>query len=263
MSKPQDLAIVKIGGNVVNNPRELNLFLKEFAKISTPKILVHGGGREATVLSEAMGLKAKMVDGRRITDSETIKIVTMVYAGLINKRIVSLLQSIDVNAIGLSGCDGDIITSTLRSPEPVDYGFVGDIDPEAGVNVSALTSILSLGMTPVISAITHDGNGTLLNTNADTIATSLAIAMAKTHTVNLVFCFEMPGVLKDPEDKASVISSLSHDSYRDYKSVGIIAGGMIPKLDNAFRAINHGVKNVIIKQASELTSTHAGTTISL
>lgn len=245
------LTILKIGGNIIDVPYLLEKFISDFVKIEGPKILIHGGGKLASELSAKMGIETKMHEGRRITDYETLKLVTMVYAGLINKEIVAGFQKDGCNAIGLSGADANIIPATRRAPQPIDFGYVGDVNPQM-INDRFLFSLLSMGITPVICAITHDGNGSLLNTNADTIASSIAIAMSKQYSTKLVYCFEKNGVLLDPDDDDSVISLITYDHFQNLKKEGIISKGMIPKLDNAFKAISNGVSEVEIKHASNL-----------
>ena len=245
------LTILKIGGNIIDVPYLLEKFISDFVKIEGPKILIHGGGKLASELSAKMGIETKMHEGRRITDYETLKLVTMVYAGLINKEIVAGFQKDGCNAIGLSGADANIIPATRRAPQPIDFGYVGDVNPQM-INDRFLFSLLSMGITPVICAITHDGNGSLLNTNADTIASSIAIAMSKHYSTKLVYCFEKNGVLLDPDDDDSVISLITYDHFQNLKKEGIISKGMIPKLDNAFKAISNGVSEVEIKHASKL-----------
>lgn len=254
------IKIVKIGGNVINKPEALKSFLKDFAALEGPKILIHGGGREATDLSKRLGIETKMIDGRRVTDSATIDVVTMVYAGLINKRIVAMLQSMGCDAIGLCGADAAVIRSERRSPVPVDYGFVGDISDD-GVSESVIAMLLRGGLTPVFCAITADDKGNLLNTNADSVASAVACASARLMPSTLVFCFEKPGVLTDPDDDSSVIPSITKADYASLLSSGAISGGMIPKIDNAFAAIDRGVRSVVIKAATDILNPSAGTTI--
>lgn len=246
----QKLYIIKIGGNVIDDEKKLSGFLKDLALIKASKILVHGGGKVATEISKGLGIEAKMVEGRRITDAETLKIVTMVYGGLINKKIVSLLQSFECNAIGLTGADANIILASKRPlKNNIDYGYVGDVEK---VQPQLLTNLLSAGITPVIAPLTHDGKGNMLNTNADTVASAIAVAMSSYFMVNLVYCFELKGVLKDINDKDSVIPEISGAYYKELKQQGIIASGMIPKMDNSFDAINSGVSAVTICQADDL-----------
>lgn len=254
------LSIIKIGGNILDHAESLSRFLKHFAKVDGLKILVHGGGKLATQLAERMGIEAKMVAGRRITDDEMLRIVTMVYAGLANKNIVAALQSFNCDAIGLSGADANMIQAVKRPVKEIDYGFAGDIMPHS-VNTERLSSFLNMGLTPVFSAITHDAAGQLLNTNADTIASALATALSPIYETDLVYCFERKGVLQDVTDQTSVIAHINHVNYTQLKENGIIADGMIPKLDNAFDAINKGVKRVLIKHADDILLEDSGTSI--
>ncbi|MDE7393034.1 MAG: acetylglutamate kinase [Muribaculaceae bacterium] len=246
------VTIYKIGGNVVDNPEALDQFLNDFARIVGPKVLVHGGGKEATRLSKALGLETTMIDGRRVTDRETLDVVTMVYAGLINKRIVSALQARAVNAIGLTGADANVILATRRKPNPVDYGFVGDIDP-ADIDTDLIESFLAQGITPVFCAINHDGEGSLLNCNADSVAASIAKAMARVTNSRLVYCFEKDGVLADVDDPKTLIPLITPENYETLREEGAVSAGMIPKIDNAFDAINQGVESVTIKNSVNLT----------
>lgn len=250
----KSVTIIKIGGNIVDRPEALQYFLRDFQIYKGPKILIHGGGAIATRLSKKLGIEVKMHDGRRITDEATLKLVTMVYAGLINKQIVASLQKTGCNAIGLSGADGDCVPATKRAATSIDWGFVGDVDP-CRINVSLLHSLLAKGITPVFCAITHDGNGSLLNTNADTMASSIAIALASEYCVRLIYCFEKEGVLSDPFDDSSVIPLITRNSYKGLLSEGKVVDGMIPKLDNAFKALEEGVVEVIIKHAKNLSNT--------
>ena len=253
------ITVVKIGGNVVDNPEALSRFVREFAALQGPKILVHGGGKEATRLSSKLEIPTTMIDGRRVTSRETLDVVTMVYAGLVNKRIVSMLQAEGCNAIGLSGPDGNAITASRRPAEPGDYGFVGDISPD-GVNERLLATFLGLNFTPVFCAITHDGQGTLLNCNADTIASAVATAAARILPTDLVYCFEQPGVMEDIERPDSLILLITPSSYAELRERGVVSKGMIPKLDNSFRSIEAGVDSVVIKHADNLSSP-VGTTL--
>jgi len=239
------LNVVKIGGNVIDNSEALNAFLDEFAKMEAPKILIHGGGVLASNLSKKLGIEPKMIDGRRVTDEQTIDIVTMVYAGLINKKIVAALQAKGCNALGLSGADGNVIKAVKRPPVPIDYGFVGDIYTE-NINAPLIATLLNAGICPVFSAINHDGSGNLLNTNADTMASSISVAMSNKYEVALHFNFEKKGVLSNPDDDDSVIDYINSEKYAELISSGIISGGMIPKLENAFKALKNGVKSVNI-----------------
>lgn len=277
------IKVVKIGGNVVDNPELLREFVKDFAAMPGMKILVHGGGVMASQMQKAMGMVPQMIEGRRVTDEETLKVVTMVYAGWCSKHITSLLQAEGCNAIGLCGADGNVIKASKRAPvyvetigTEVDYGYVGDVS-EVSVNAKFIYSLLEKGIVPVFNAINHDGEGNLLNTNADTIASSIAIAMSKykyrtarevchrceecthcsddgklTHEVDLIYCFEKDGVLYDKDDDSSVIDTITPEKFAQLKSDGIVADGMIPKLTNSFKAIDKGVRKVIIKHARNL-----------
>ena len=248
----EQLTIIKIGGNVIDNSANLHRFLLDFTALPGKKILVHGGGKVATDLGISLGVEAKMVEGRRITDIETLRIVTMVYAGLINKNMVAQLQAKGCNAIGLSGADGNIIQAVKRPVVTIDYGFVGDI-PEAAIDTYTLNSLLQAGLTPVLCAITHDGEGQLLNTNADTIASAVAVSMSAVYHTSLVYCFEKKGVLKDVDDESSLVKEIKSAEFEGLKEEGIVSGGMIPKLHNAFEAIKAGVSTVYIGKADELT----------
>lgn len=246
------LSIIKIGGNVIDNSAKLHQFLLDFTALAGDKILVHGGGKIATELGDSLGVTAKMVDGRRITDIETLRIVTMVYAGLINKNMVAQLQARGCNAIGLTGADGNVIKAVKRPIKEIDYGFVGDLD-EQSVSVSTLSSLLNAGLVPVLCAITHDGDTQLLNTNADTIASAVAVAMSASYDTSLVYCFEKRGVLKDIEDDESLVREIKMSEFDSLKADGTVSGGMIPKLHNAFEAIKSGVTAVYIGKADELS----------
>lgn len=245
------LNIIKIGGNVIDDDIQLNIFLEKFAAVPGKKILVHGGGKIATRIASKLGIEAKMVDGRRITDSEMLDVVTMVYAGLTNKNIVATLQKYNCDAIGLSGADGNVIKAIKRPVREIDYGFAGDILADS-VNSLAIKKFLDAGFTPIFSAITHNGTGQLLNTNADTIASALATALSDHYETSLIYCFEKNGVLTDINDDNSVIENITAAQFQELKENGIISDGMIPKLDNAFQAINKGVKSVYIGNASNL-----------
>jgi acetylglutamate kinase len=249
----KNLYIIKIGGNVIDNSENLYHFLKDFTALNGYKILVHGGGKVATQLSETLGLEARVVDGRRITDIETLRVVTMVYGGLINKNIVAQLQRFGNNAIGLTGADGDFIRTKKRPVKTIDYGFVGDID-ETSVRAESISHLMEAGFTPVFCALTHDGEGQLLNTNADTIASALAVALANLYHTTLIYCFEKKGVLQDINDEESLIREIDPQRYEELKTKQIIHSGMLPKLDNAFTAISCGVKAVIIGHSGELGS---------
>ncbi len=254
--------IVKIGGGVIENEHDLTVFLTSFSKIPGKKILVHGGGRLATKLANKLGVTTKMIEGRRVTDDAMLEIVTMVYGGLANKKIVAALQANKINALGLSGADGNIILAHKRPVKDVDYGWVGDIDE---INVDLLLTLLDQGIVPVIAPLTHDGNGTMLNTNADTIASAVASAISTREDAQLVLGFELDGVLRDPKDENSVITKITPQLFDLYKKNGIITDGMIPKLSNAFNAIKAGVSAVKICNAMKIsdavTQENIGTTI--
>lgn len=256
----QKISIIKIGGNVIDNESALQSFLRDFASLPNPKILIHGGGKLASRLSEKLGVETKMIDGRRVTDDQTIDIVTMVYAGLVNKRIVASLSALSCPALGLCGADGNVIPSHLRSKEPIDFGWVGDICPE-DINTDFIASLLQQGITPVFCAITNDGEGHLLNTNADSVATGVALACSKLGRTSLVFCLEKNGVLSDIDDPNSVIPEITPTCYVTLRVTQQIQGGMIPKVENALKAIDGGVGEVIIKHADNLLN-NIGTVIS-
>ncbi|MCY4781115.1 acetylglutamate kinase [Sphingobacterium sp. UT-1RO-CII-1] len=243
--------IIKIGGNVIDDEEQLHLFLEKFAALQGKKILVHGGGKIATRVADSLGVEVKMLEGRRITDEKMLDVVTMVYAGLTNKKIVALLQKNNCDAVGLSGADGNVIKAVKRAVKQVDYGYVGDILFDS-VNTLSLKKFLDAGFTPVFSAITHNGLGQLLNTNADTIASALAISLSKIYDTQLIYCFEKNGVLRDVSDESSVIKSINIEEFQRLKLDKVIFEGMIPKLDNAFEAISKGVKNVYIGNALNL-----------
>lgn len=243
------ISIIKIGGNVIDFPDKLEEFLALFSKFPGHKILVHGGGVLASRFGESLGVMPEMVDGRRITDKDTLDIVTMVYAGLINKNMVAKLQALNVNAIGLTGADGNLIQSVKRPVKNIDYGFVGDIEK---VNTSFLNTLFDGGLHPVICAITHDKSGQLLNTNADSIASALATSLAKEHHVNLYFCFNKSGVLVDEKNENSIIPLINEEIYTELRKENVIHSGMIPKLDNAFEALRKGVHHVWIGKAENL-----------
>ena len=262
------LYVIKIGGNIIDNEAKLAAFIMDFAAVEVLKVLVHGGGKLATKLAADLGIEQQMIDGRRITDAATLKIVTMVYAGAINKNVVAQLQANGCNAIGLTGADGNAIKAHKRVSPPtpkgepgIDYGFVGDVD---SVNTGLLQSLLEQKIAVVLAPITHDGNGLLLNTNADTIAQETAKALSSIYDVELIYSFEKSGVLLNAEDDASVIPSINPTTYSELKEKQVIVAGMIPKLDNAFAAINSGVSKVIIgkaEQLQQLITGEAGTTI--
>ena len=257
----ESLYVIKIGGNIVDNPALLTTCLEAFSKVKGQAILVHGGGKMATSMAQSMGVEQTLIDGRRITDEASLKIVTMVYAGYINKNIVAQLQALGVPAMGLSGVDGNLIQAHKRNHAKIDYGFVGDID---SVNTDLLLQLLSSNTKLVVAPITHDGKGQLLNTNADTIAQSLATALATKYNVRLIYGFEKEGVLKDINEPSSVIARMDPSIYATLKDQKIIFEGMIPKIDNAFEALDKGVASVIIGKAekmNELVNGTAGTTI--
>jgi acetylglutamate kinase len=258
----EKLYVIKIGGNVIDDDEKLLDFLKAFASVRDQKILVHGGGKLATSLAEELGIPQQMVEGRRITNEETLRVVTMVYAGYINKRIVACLQAAHCDAIGLCGADANLILAHKRIKAGLDYGFAGDIDR---VNAERLTGLLRMGMTPVLAPLTHDANGQLLNTNADTIAQEIAKSLSVYFETRLVYSFDKSGVLMDLQDDTSVIPSIRPEYYQKLKNDQRIFAGMIPKIDNAFAAISGGVKEVVIGKAEhlqQLISGTAGTTIS-
>ena len=241
----QELYIVKIGGNVIDHSEKLEAFLKDFSELQKPKILVHGGGKLATKLAEKLEIPQEFFEGRRITNQETRDVAVMVYAGLINKNIVATLQKNKLNAIGFSGADANVIPAHKRPVKTVDFGWVGDVETEK-INAEFITKVIAENVCPIFCAITHDGKGNLLNTNADTIASSLAVALSSDFDINLVYCFEKNGVLENIEDENSVISKIIPDTYAQLKENNIVNEGMIPKIDNAFAAIEKGVKSVFI-----------------
>ncbi|WP_417873837.1 acetylglutamate kinase [Xanthomarina gelatinilytica] len=248
------LKIIKIGGNIIDDADELNYFLKGFSKLKGLKILVHGGGKSATALANKLGVDAKMIDGRRITDTETLDIVTMTYAGKINKTIVAQLQANDCNALGLSGADGNTILAEKRPVKNIDYGFAGDV---VKVNTGVLKLLITNNIILVFCALTHNGNGQLLNTNADTIAAELAIAFAKDYYVELYYCFEKNGLLKDVTDNDSVIPFIDTKTYNSLIADGVITDGMLPKLNNCFYALKHQVSKVCIGKAEMLFNSNS------
>lgn len=249
----EKLILIKVGGKIVEEEETLHRLLNDFAAIEGYKVLVHGGGRSATKLASQLGIESQMVNGRRITDAETLKVVTMVYGGLVNKNIVAGLQAVGVNALGLTGADMNLMRSDRRPVAEVDYGFVGDVKE---VNADLLATLIHQGIVPVLAPLTHDKQGHMLNTNADTIAGEAAKALARHFDVTLMFCFEKKGVLLDESDDESVIPEIDRRAFKEYVEKGIIQGGMIPKLENAYQAIDAGVKQVIVTQASEI---HTGT----
>jgi acetylglutamate kinase len=242
------ITVVKIGGHVIDDDSALSSFLKDFAAIPGLKILVHGGGKVATTMAKQLGLPQTMIEGRRVTDAETLKLITMVYGGLVNKKIVAGLQALGGNALGVTGADSDLIRAKKRATTPIDYGFVGDVEK---VNLSVLVNWLGQGLIPVIAPLTHDGHGQILNTNADSIATAVAIELSKKFKVTLLYAFEKSGVLLDVNDESSVIPQLNFEQYQKLKTDHKIFEGMIPKLDNAFLSIRSGVTDVIIGKANK------------
>jgi acetylglutamate kinase len=249
------LTVIKVGGALVENEASLAELLQQFSKLEGQKILVHGGGRSATALAAELGIESKMVGGRRITDAEMLRVVTMVYGGLVNKTIVAKLQGLDIDAIGLTGADLNIIRSEKRPVKDVDYGFVGDVKKANGGKIA---NLLEMGAVPVIAPLTHDGNGQMLNTNADTMAATVATALAPYYDVTLTYCFEKAGVLKNPDDDSSLIPVITADDFKSLVDNGTVSGGMIPKIENALSAVNQGVKKVVITSANDL---EGGTTI--
>ncbi len=256
----EHLTIIKVGGKIVENPESLNSLLKDFAAVEGKRLLVHGGGRSATQMAARLGVETKMVDGRRITDEAMLEVVTMVYGGLVNKRIVAGLQALGVNAVGLTGADMNIVLSDKRKVSAVDYGWVGDVKR---VNAEAVATLIESGCCPVVAPLTHDGCGHMLNTNADTMAGEMAKAMAAHYDVTLMFCFEKPGVLADENDDSSLIPTITPAVLDDLKRRGVVSGGMIPKLDNAIACVSAGVESVVITQADRIADPYAGTKICL
>ena len=254
------LRVVKIGGNVLDDEQALESFLSDFAQLEGPKILVHGGGKLATQMAEQLGIPQTMIEGRRITDEATLRVAVMVYGGWINKRVTAGLQAAGCNALGLTGADGNVLRAVKRPVGAVDYGWVGDVDP-SGVNAVWLSNLLKDGVTPVFAALTHDGQGHLLNTNADTIASTLAVAMSQRMPTELLLCFEKKGVLRDVNDPDSLIPRIAKAEWQTLKESGAIHSGMLPKLENAFRAIEQGVQAVRILWSKEVALAGAGTEI--
>ena len=251
------LTLIKVGGQIVEEPETLKALLADFSKIEGCKVLVHGGGRAATRIASQLGIESKMVNGRRVTDAPMLDVVTMVYGGLVNKKIVAGLQSLGVNALGLTGADMNYMRSDKRPVKEVDYGFVGDVKK---VNSDLLADLISKGIVPVLAPLTHDGKGNMLNTNADTIAGEAAKALAMHFDVTLMYCFEKKGVLRDANDEESVIPLITKADFEKYVADGTVQGGMIPKLENAFDALQSGVKEVIITRSDEIGK-NSGTTI--
>lgn len=247
----EKLTLIKVGGKIVEESDTLQALLRDFAAIEGRKLLVHGGGRSATKLAEQLGIPSRMVNGRRITDADTLRVVTMVYGGLVNKNIVAGLQALGVDALGMTGADLNILRSDKRPVKDVDYGYVGDVKEARG---DMLARLIADGVVPVLAPLTHDGHGQLLNTNADTIAGEAAKALAPYFDVTLVYCFEKKGVLRDENDDESVIPQIDKSSFERLVTDGIVQGGMIPKLENAFSAISAGVKEVVITRADTLSA---------
>ena len=237
----EKLSIVKIGGNIIEDDTSLNTFIKLFSNLEGKKILVHGGGKRATAIASKLGIESQMVNGRRITDKETLEVITMVYGGLVNKNMVAKLQALQIDAIGLTGADVNSIKSNKRQVTNIDYGFVGDVKEVAS---NSIDSLIKANFTPVFCAITHDGNGQLLNTNADTIATQVAIGMSKKYETTIYYCFELNGVLRNINDQNSVVKHLNINTYKKLLKDKIIADGMLPKLENCFDALKNGVTKV-------------------
>lgn len=253
------LTLLKVGGKIVEEPDSLVRFLDDFARIEGQKVLVHGGGRSATKMAERLGVETQMINGRRITNAEMLQVVTMVYGGLVNKNVVVQLQSKGIDALGLTGADMNYMLADKRKNAEIDYGFVGDVKKVDG---DKLKKLIDQNIVPILAPLTHDGRGNLLNTNADTIAGEAAKALAKLYNVTLVFCFEKKGVLKDENDENSVIPMINKEDFVRYVEEGVIQGGMIPKLQNAFEALEAGVKQVIITKADNIGK-NSGTTIVL
>ena len=254
------LTLIKVGGKIVEEPESLKKLLADFSSIPGHKVLVHGGGRSATALAAQLGIESKMVNGRRVTDEEMLKVVTMVYGGLVNKKIVAGLQALDVNALGLTGADLNYMRSEKRQVAEVDYGFVGDVKE---VDADMLANLISIGVVPVLAPLTHDKKGNLLNTNADTIAGEAAKALARYFDVTLMYCFEKKGVLANENDDDSVIEYINPTTFEKLVAEGVIMGGMIPKLENSFEALKAGVKQVVITRADLIKDNNSGTTIKL
>ncbi len=247
--KKEKLTIIKVGGKIVEEKDSLDNLLDRFADIEGHKVLIHGGGRSATRIAEKLGIESHMVNGRRITDADTLQVVTMVYGGLVNKNIVAGLQARNINALGLTGADCNVLQAHKRPINDVDWGFVGDIDKADG---AMLDILIRHGIVPIMAPLTHDGKGNLLNTNADTIAAETAKGLSNYYDVTLTYCFEYPGVLRNPEDLESVIPVISHNNIEQLLADGIISGGMIPKIENAFNALHGGVTKVIITRADAI-----------
>ncbi len=249
----EKITIIKVGGKIVEENETLMQLLDLFAKVEGKKVLIHGGGRSATKIAAKLGIESRMIDGRRVTDAETLKVVTMVYGGLVNKNIVAGLQARGVNALGLTGADCNIIRAHKRPVKDIDWGYVGDVE---GADGKMLAGLISQGIVPIVAPLTHDGKGNMLNINADTMAAETAKALAPHFDVTLTYCFEHPGVMQDPDDATSVIPQITTDYYNKLKEEGIVSGGMIPKIDNAFNALNGGVTKVIITRADAIDGTN-------
>ncbi len=257
----EKLSIIKIGGNIIEDETSLNDFLKLFSNLKGHKILVHGGGKRATHIASKLGIESKMVNGRRITDAETLEVITMVYGGLVNNNVVAKLQALNIDAIGLTGADINSIQSEKRPVKEVDFGYVGDVKKIAS---NSIDKLIKADFTPVFCAITHDGNGQLLNTNADTIASTIGVGMSEIYDTSIYYCFELNGVLKDFNDKSSVVKNINSNIYKELLAAKIITDGMIPKIDNCFDALNNGVSKVHIGNTSMLTKENDNfTTITL
>ncbi len=255
----EKIFVIKIGGNVIDTEEGLNTFLKDFAAIQGRKILIHGGGKIATKIGEQLGIVSKYMNGRRITDNATIDLVTMVYGGLVNKKMVARLQALGSNAIGLTGADGNIIPATKRPVNEMDFGWVGDIESKK-VGVKNLQLLIQAGLVPVFAPLTHDSHGHILNTNADTVASSLAVALSECYDVRLIYCFEKKGVLKDVVDDDSVIHLINKQTYQQLLIEQKLFAGILPKIDNAFAAIDAGVQQVLIGDAKDLLQNTTDTT---
>ena len=259
------LLVIKIGGNVIDDSNQLHSFLNEFSNIETKKILVHGGGKIATRIGEKLGIQSNYIDGRRITDDETIDLVTMVYGGLVNKKIVAKLQSMDCNAIGISGADANLLPAQKRPVKEIDFGWVGDIETNK-IKTETWRTLLENNLTPVVAPLTHDTKGHILNTNADTIASAIAVNLSSYYAVTLIYCFEKNGILLDVNDEHSVVKDLNEKKYQQLKETKILFAGILPKIDNAFEAINKGVQEVVIGNSAQLSlliNNESGTKISL
>ena len=256
----EQLFVIKIGGNVIDDPESLQAFLSSFAAVKAKKILIHGGGKIATKIGQSLGLQPNYHQGRRITDDDTIDLVTMVYGGLVNKKVVASLQSLSINAIGLTGADANVIPAIKRPVKQIDYGWVGDIKNEA-VNTGFLSSLLGQNITPVFASLTHDSKGHMLNTNADTIASVLAVALSTQYNVRLIYSFEKKGVLLDVNDDSTVIGNLDRPRYEQLLAENKLFEGILPKIDNAFAAIDSGVKEVLIGHSKDLQANTSDSTV--